>query len=113
MAFAKHAFGRFAGHHQPAGIIEKQHGFLQLLQQLLHVAAQFQSVLPGAAIQAEFGVNGGEFAGFAQRENGRIELAGANHIDAAPHALQRVEHHAGQHRTEENCDEQRCAKRQR
>ena len=52
-------------------------------------------------------MNGGEFAGFAQRKNGGIELAGANHIDAAAHAFQRVEHQAGQNRAEENGDEER------
>ena len=47
---AQQAFCGLAGHDKAAGIIEKQHGLLQPLQQLFDIAAQIDAVLPRSAI---------------------------------------------------------------
>ncbi len=69
MRFAEHSLGGFAGHEQPAGIVEKQNAFFQPLQQLLDIGPQFVGVLFRASVllvqQAQFRVHVGELPGFA------------------------------------------------
>ena len=114
---AEHSLGGFAGHEQPAGIVEEQNTFFQPLQQVLDIGPQFVGVLFGAAVllvqQAEFGVDVGELPGFAPRPVGPVaKLAGADQIDTSAHALQRIQNDIGQHRAQKNRDAQRQCERQ-
>ncbi len=112
MSLTEHAFGRFTRHEKPPCVVEQQHAFLQPLQQLLDIGAQFAGVLLGAPVlfvqETQLGVHIGELASFPRIRNDREPiLTRANQIDALAHALQRIHDQIRQHRAQEDRDAKR------